>query len=144
MSWPNLDAFFDWWWESGCPIAPPPVCVTRHEGSHEFIVFRRDQFQVEQVTLFPGFPVPSHCHADVESIECHLTGHGEAEVGAFRLANIPNYRVRHRVRKLRIPAGVFHSGEAHSVTVALSFQVWRDGVTPSFITDNWQGPTWPK
>ena len=143
MTWPNLDAFVDWWWATGQPH-PPAVCVTRHAGSHEFIVFRDGQFQVEQVTLFPGYPVPPHCHPDVDSIECHLTGTGSAEVGRFRLPAVPNYRVRHSVRRLRIPAGVFHSGEAHSVTVALSFQLWREGVAPGFITDNWQGPTWPK
>ena len=144
MSWPTLGAFMDWWFVAGRPSRPPSACVTRHAGSHEFIVFREGQFQVEQVTLFPGYPVPPHCHPDVDSIECHLTGDGLAVIGGRGLPLRPNYRVRDSVRRLPIPAGVVHAGEAHSPAVALSFQKWREGVQPGFITDNWQGPDWPK
>lgn len=143
MSWPTLQAFADWWFAAGRPFRVPPHPVTRHAGSHEFIVFRDGQFQLEQVTLFPQHPVPPHCHPDVDSIECHVTGHGTAEVGGRRLALRPNYRVRDEIRRLPIPAGVTHSGVAHAVTVALSFQRWRAGVPPTFITDNWRGAPWP-
>ena len=144
MTWLTASELMDWWFATGRPHRVPDNPYTAHRGSHEFILFREGRGQVEMVTLLPDHPVPPHCHPDVDSVECHLTGHGIAEVGGFRLALRPNYRVRDSIRRVPIPAGVIHSGVAQSVTVALSFQLWRDGVAPGFITDNWRGPTWPR
>ncbi len=112
-------------------------------GSHEWVLFREGQYQVEQVTLLPWFQVPPHSHPNVDTYECHLTGSGQAWIGETHLPYALDYD-KHppRTRRLLIPAGVPHWGMADTVVVALSFQYWYKGVSPTFITDDWVGEKW--
>ncbi len=145
FGWVNLRAFTKWWWASGQPIDPPEDCVKVCFGSHEFVMFRHLQYQVEQVTLMAGHPVPAHCHPSVRTYESHLTGSGVAELedeaGSWRaLRREPDRKHHPRFRMLMIEAGQYHRGKADTDTVALSFQQWLYSVEPDFITSNWLQP----
>lgn len=142
--WKTLRQFVDWWWRAGTPVEPPDEAFRQHRGSHEFVLLRDGQFQVEQITLYPGHPVPPHTHPDVDTVETHLCGGGVAKVGGHRLPEDVDHRHDPRVRRLLIPAGMRHEGMATVVNVALSFQRWRPGTVPTFITDNWVGSVWPE
>lgn len=137
--WDTLTQFTSWWWRSGSPYEVPKNPVKRCAGSVEFVLFRRGMFQVEQVILFPGFPVPAHAHPNLDTYETHLTGTGQAWLNGAKLPE-PNYRRGPRARRLLIKAGEFHSGEATEPVVTLSFQKWN--IEPTFISDNWIGEPW--
>ncbi len=144
--WSTLRQFTKWWWLSGQPCQPPEGCVKVCPGSHEFVLFRHGQFQVEQVTLMAGHPVPAHCHPSVRTYDCHLTGVGDADLetdpGIWQaLPRSPKHEHHPMFRMLLIEAGQYHRGEAVEDTVALSFQEWLCDVEPSFITDNWLQPS---
>jgi hypothetical protein len=141
--WTTLRQFVDWWWRSGTPVEPPDDAFRQHRGSHEFVMFRAGQYQVEQITLYPGHRVPPHAHPDVDTVETHLYGGGMAKVGGVPLPGAVEPRRDPRARRLLIPAGVRHEGMATVVNVAFSFQRWREGTVPTFITDNWVGSRWP-
>lgn len=140
--WTSIRQFTNWWWRSGQPFAVPNDAVKRCEGSHEFVMYRCGRFQVEQVTLFPGYAVPPHSHPNVETYECHLVGGGHAVVGGVRLPEYPSEDHHPKHRRIYIPAGIVHSGWAYVTNVALSFQRWHNDVPPTFITDDWEGPAW--
>jgi hypothetical protein len=139
----NLRIFTKWWWENK-PFDVPDNPVKLSEGSHEFVMFRDKQFQVEQITLYPHFPVPAHCHPNVDTYESHLVGSGVAWVGE----NVMPYdctfdiKKRYHLRRLRIEPGVLHGGMADTMVVAISCQQWLNDVPPTFITDDWVGEEW--
>lgn len=141
--WQTLKQFTDWWWRSGQPFrVPGPDYVKATKASHEFLMYREGRFQVQQVVLMPGFPVPKHRHPNVHTIECHIVGGGDAWVDGRHLPMVVSERHHPKYRRVRIPAGAWHSGEAYVVNVALSFQEWINGREPTFITDDWEGPSW--
>ena len=104
--WESLRHFINWWWRAGSPYKVPEDCVRRHEGSHEFVLYRCNQFQIEQVTLFPGYSVPVHSHPDVDTCESHIVGGGTAYVEGVRVPTNPDPRHEIKYRRLNIPAGV--------------------------------------
>lgn len=140
----TLRQFCNWWWREGRPYAVPEDCVRAHPGSHEFVIYRHGQFQVEQITLFPDYEVVAHCHPNVRTYECHLMGGGVAELeidgtGQWKtLPYEPDQEHHVMYRRLLIEAGQYHRGVAHVVNVALSFQQWLNEVPPMFITDDWE------
>lgn len=142
--WRTLRQFVDWWWRSNTPCDPPVDMLRQHRGSHETVLYRCGQFQVEQITLYPGHDVPSHSHPNVETVETHLVGSGLAYVGRKRLPYETDTRHHPRARRLVIQPGVRHRGVATTINVALSFQRWKDGTEPTFITDDWRGGAWPE
>lgn len=139
----TLRQFTNWWWKAGQPYAVPVDCVCVHPNSHEFVIYRHEQFQVEQITLFPDHDVVAHCHPNVRTYECHVVGGGMAEleidgVEWRRLPYEPDPKHHVMYRRLLIEAGQYHRGIADVVNVALSFQHWLDNVPPTFITENWK------
>ena len=142
MSLVEFDKY--WWGAAGKPLLVPADPVRRHKGSLHVILFRRGSYQVEQVTLFPGHPVPSHRHPDVDTFEHILTGSGVAHVGGRMIPQLPPVECRRpELSRYLIRSRDWHSGEATEITVAISVQRWLHGVNPTFITDNWEGEPWP-
>lgn len=154
IEWASLKDFTDWWWSENPyssfvsrPLAPPPDAVKMCEASCEFVIFRRGQYQVEQIILMPGRYVPPHNHPNVDTFEIHLMGSGTAEL---KLRNDSWFRCKQDAdlskladkRRLHIKPGQMHRGVAATVNVALSFQRWLNGVRPTFITDDWVGEPW--
>jgi len=144
-SYENLRQFTNWWWRNDEPLALPDDCLRLGPCSSQFVMFRDGQFQVEQVALYAGAVVPEHWHPNVDTYECHVTGGGEAYVGDVRIPDLPDFTKEVKFRRLHIAPGVHHRGRAAVDNVALSFQHWLNGVTPTFITDDWVqegGGTW--
>ena len=141
--WNSLRHFTNWWWRNGQPYKVPDESVKTCEGSHEWVLFRAGQYQVEQVTLLPNIPVPPHAHPNIDTYETHLTGVGNAWIEDVHLPYSMDYESHHpRARRLLIPAGTSHWGMADTVVVALSFQHWHNAISPTFITDDWVGEEW--
>lgn len=146
----DLRQFTNWWWRHDQPTRPPGDAYRTSRATQSLILFRAGQFQVEQVTLLPGFVVPVHAHPNVGTYECHIIGTGDAWLmRSGRWDKIP-YTTRldrsPRFKRLLINRGQLHKGVAHSVNVVLSFQHWADDTPPSFIADDWHQPDklgWP-
>jgi hypothetical protein len=135
--WPSLRAFAKWWWAS-TPVAPPSEPAKIAPQWLEFVLFRRCQFQVELIALFPGALVPPHRHPHVETYEVHYSGGGEAWLGTpERRLRQPHLVGDTMLRRLRIAAGMPHGGRAEGLTTALSLQRWQ-GREPTFISDDWE------
>ncbi len=126
----NVSQFMLWWLSVGRPYKVPEDPVRPGPKSHEFVMFREGQFQVEQVMLYAYAEVPTHRHPNVDTIECHLIGGGKAYVGDKVVAE--------RQARIRIPAGALHGGVATCCNVVLSFQHWLNEVPPTFVTDDWE------
>ena len=138
-----LKFFTNWWWKNK-PLDIPENPVKRSEGSHEFILFRDGQFQVEQVTLYENYPVPPHCHPNVDTFETHLCGSGIAWIMDKTLPYDCTFdpKKRYHLRQLRIKPGELHGGVADTTVVAFSCQHWLNDIPPTFITDDWVGDEW--
>lgn len=145
-TWPTLKAFAAWYWGKAgealrlrMPAEPLRVCA----GSFELVLFRAPPYQVELIALFAGHPVPRHRHPNVDSMDAHLTGTGEAWIAGRLMppAAFAGHPLSTR-RRLVIPAGVPHWGHAETTTTVISCQRWKNGVPPTFITDDWDGPAW--
>lgn len=151
MTWRNLKEFAEWYWytaEKGHALRPR-VQLPLHnqvkvsEGSHELILFREGQYQAELITLYANREVQPHRHPDVASVDVHLCGTGEAYIAGRLMppAHLEGHPLSTR-RRLTIPRNVEHWGRSETNVVVLSLQKWYDGVTPTFITDNWEGLPW--
>ena len=107
------------------------------------MLFRKGRFQVEKIYLDADTPVPPHCHPNIDTYETHLTGSGTAFIEDRQLPYTMDYEKHHaKHRRLLIKAGEMHWGHAETKVVALSFQEWLNGVSPTFITDDWVGDKW--
>ena len=145
----DLHQFTNWWWRNGQPYCLPEDPIRISRATQSLVILRAGQFQVEQVTLFPDFEVPIHCHPNVRTYECHIVGTGDAWLSVVEpyMSHHTWHKIPYATKKDRSPkykrllieAGQAHKGTAHTVNIVLSFQHWLNGVAPSFIADDWQG-----
>ncbi len=121
-------------------IPENPVKISPELGSCEFILFREGQYQAELITLFSGKEIPPHSHPNVDSIDFHMTGTGESFIGSHLMppANPDRGPLGNR---MPIPANVPHWGHAMTDVAVISLQKWKNGVAPSFLSDDWEDRT---
>lgn len=137
---PELRSFARKYTRGEVPMRVPTDAVRMLENSTEVVLYREGQFQVELITLRKGCVVPPHSHPNIDTYEVILSGGPDAVASAGRH--------RHTSRQVAaivpIPNGTIHSAAPGGLedTAFLSIQLWLNGVTPSFITDDWVGAPW--
>ncbi len=142
--WGSLKEFSEWYFFNtgddliGVPLNVPasPVKVSPL-GLCEFVLFREGKFQAEFITLFAGKVIPKHSHPNVDSVDFHITGTGKSFIGRWS-APPANLKYGPLGNRMPIPAGVPHWGHAMTDVAVVSLQKWKNGVTPTFITDDWE------
>jgi hypothetical protein len=153
MTFRNLASFARWFLSQPFSSIRP-----QHNGVRFFqtsggwvsgiVLFRDGQFQVE---LFCGSGAgyfPEHKHPNVDSIEVHLCG----EI-AFTINGVQMFRAGEisqvlddgsssiSGKRVRVRPGVSHGATVGSTGGAfLSIQRWREGVTPTSVGLDWDGP----
>lgn len=157
MTHANLRAFARWFLGQGFAALRPPA-----DGVHFFraasyadgsaaaavVLARAPPYQVELFVVPPDQPIVLHSHPNVDSIECYVSGEVVFDVGDGPV--VPRemfFRTDEDGasflcgRWFRIPAGVDHGAEVGPRGgTFLSFQRWKDGVTPTSVGLDWKGP----
>ena len=103
----------------------------------EVVLFREACWQIEIICAMPHASAPRHMHPHVDSCELGLGGSvvGDLGYGAFATRKA---RGSLAANLIAVPAGQWHGGAVGAGGAAfLSFQRWRDGIAPTWITDDW-------
>jgi hypothetical protein len=147
-----LETIKTWYLESAPSVLLYPPCekpLTHVEGVTGFVLFRKDQIQVQLFLVEPNTEIPDHTHPNVDSYEVYLAGDL-----AFRLNG--EMVLPEQIRDMRNEDGVSQSLYAsvrvlpnapHGATVGprggafLSIQHWLNGVPPTSVGDDWDGKT---
>lgn len=118
-------------------ISPAPERIKVFAGvAMEIILFQEACWQAELICGFPFNSVPQHWHAHVDSYELLLGGNVDATMGGKRIPQ--RQRGAIMANLVHIPVGVAHGGVAgRDGVVWLSFQHWKDGAVPNWITADW-------
>jgi hypothetical protein len=120
------------------------------KNSTEIVLYRDGEFQVELFTIRAGAVVPPHRHPNVDTYEVFLhVGEGACARAAHKVSNsgvrwLPAIHPEDpKGRSFFIAHGALHMAtNGNEDALVLSVQHWRNGVPPTFITDDWEGPPW--
>lgn len=152
----NLPEFANWFLAQPFQSLRPPKnavhsYVTAGGAVHSLVLYRSAPYQAE---LFFGLPVesegffPEHSHPNVDSIEVMLSG----QIG-FTLRGKP-VNAREDVTGVALDGSAalcgarvrVHANVSHGAWVGpgggafLSLQRWRDGIEPTSVGLDWDGP----
>jgi hypothetical protein len=127
-SWNNVEDFYDWWVQSGCPfLFPKNVEVFKSDDATAVCIFRKGQFQIELYLIHAQPKVPIHEHPNVEVI-----------------------KVRASEDSLE-PSPVLYNGQSHGAGMRLeaadigfplfAVQHWKKNLTPTTVAAQWKGKT---
>lgn len=130
---------------------PPREAFSYYRFTHGFalgiVLFRQPPFQVELFIAPPDTEIPSHKHPNVDSIEVHLCGDTGFVVRGHRLTkeNLAKVAIDGASAfcgfKFRVRPSDDHGAHIGPAGGAfLSVQHWLDGVAPSSVGMNWDGP----
>lgn len=140
---PALKAFTKWYLgQPGLVFKLPEKDAFRMlENSTEFVIYREGQVQVELIFIREGVSVPSHSHPNVETYEVPIHGEGAYAYveGKLHKPNRPGDRTP---RFIPLAFGAAHRAVTGNGLALISIQNWRQGVMPTFITDDWVGEPW--
>ena len=138
-TWPSLESFIDWYFDSKMPLAVPwnsTMAVT--DSSTAVPLFRKFPYLVEMHLIHPGCSIPEHCHPGTEVVVMMMGGGNNvvAEWGEFKKKLLPGEYYK---------LGDFNkSNEGY---VFMTFSKWPEGWLESNknfgagITSQWQGAT---
>lgn len=103
----------------------------------ETLLYSDGQFQVEMLSVTPNTILTTHSHPDVDSYEVYVSGDLTFEVDDKSYVPTESYS-----DYVRVPDGCTHGGKTgERGGVFLSVQLWKNGVKPTFISENWNGET---
>lgn len=128
------------------PTLPDMYSVDMIGGSATgSLLHREGQFQTEQFYILPsshGSSFPEHSHPNVDSIEYVLFGHIAFTIGGKRVTTDAELDAgQHIGRMLPVRAKRPHGGSVGAGGAAfVSIQQWRNGVIPSSVLRDWDGP----
>lgn len=129
-----LIQFYNWWMQYK-PQRPPAGEVVNYDGRiTENILYRDGDYQVELVIMSPNSRVPEHVHPEADSIEVYLSGDIVFSRNGQRFAPQNPGIDSIRIAPTDAHGGVFgdRGGTFYSI------QHWQDGVSPDFISRNWE------
>lgn len=137
----ELKEFFRWYFShAGLLTKFPQNPLKMLKNSTELILYRDGQNQVELITLREGAVIPPHRHPNIDTYEVPTCGRGSVATVDGRTTDTEKALRTHIVP---LPRNVLHSATIGAEDAAfISVQRWKDGVTPTFITDDWVGPQW--
>lgn len=152
----NLPEFANWLMEQPLSSLRPPKnavysYVTAGGAVHSLVLYRSAPYQAE---LFFGLPAgsegffPEHSHPNVDSIEVMMSGQigftlrGRPVNTPDEVAGIaPDGSAMLLGARVRVREGVSHGAKVGPGGGAfLSLQRWRDGVEPTSVGLDWDGP----
>ena len=114
--------------------------MTFRQSAIEAILFRDACWQIELVSVVPGFVAEKHKHLRCASADLILNGLVDGYVGARSMREPPK-RGGWEANLFTIGRGEWHGGTSGPNGLCyLSFQQW-DG-PPTFVSEDWQG--WPQ
>jgi hypothetical protein len=138
-SWPSVEAFAQWWCDSGMPLLTPEgekIALTDNAAS--VAVFRRGRFQVELYLIFPGATLMLHEHPGVDVIQMRTNGVFSPSIGPFVYS--PDWGVMSAtIRKGQAHGsdGGFRSDDGYPM---FTFEYWHDR-DPCPVAAAWKGET---
>lgn len=129
-----LDHFLMWYLHHK-PVCPPNGEIINNDGRViETILFRQDQFQVQQCVVLGDTELPDHVHPEVDSFEVYVAG----DI-TFRANGDEFTPGTPMTDHLRIKPFTAHGGSfGKRGGVFLSVQHWLDDTFPTFISKNWE------
>lgn len=140
----ELTMFADWWLQNR-PLRPPIDFYSRVGGNTGTVVFRHQQLQVQLFLNDPNSEIVDHTHPNVDSFEVYIAGdvyfrhNGNALLTPEIIAAMTPERLLGT--KLRIlPNDVHGATVGPSGGSFISIQHWLNGVLPSSVHLDWDGP----
>lgn len=148
--WGSVKEFAEWYRDNKCPIRPPhdgSVYVTDRAVS--YVLYREGQYQAELYLIGPGEMPPEHTHPNVENMIMVLGGTLECSVDGNKLDAEPYWDKANAdgtsamfgvlTGELKYPSTHTVGGGPRGVAL-ISFERWPDGVKPTSISLDWEGP----
>jgi len=128
----ELTKFLNWWLENRATSFIDGQIVNIDGDVTETLIYRNQQFQVEQLSVAPNTVLTPHGHPNVDSYMVYVSGQLQFDVGGdSHTPSIPYDEF------IRVPAGCVHGGNTgQNGGVFLSIQHWLNGVKPTFIFTN--------
>ena len=143
--WRTLKEFAGWYWDPAQEdalsqrIRVPSNAVKSLDWLFELVLFREGQYQAEMLVMYAQSEAVPHRHPDVDSMDVHLAGTGQAFIGGRLMPQAAlGAAAMSTRRRIVIPRNVVHYGKAETDVVVISLQKWHNDVEPTFITDNWE------
>lgn len=150
MNWKDVEEFKNWWIIKK-PWRPPfKDAMYFTEMVVSLVIYRHGNFQIELNIGRPNTEAPYHKHPNVDSLFMYLTGDFY-----FGVDNIIRERMKEnqianpKIPDVHILLGVCENigGASHNLVIRehgcsyLSFEHWKNGITPTGVTANWDGET---
>lgn len=141
----ELTAFANWWFANGRPLRPPHDFFSKVGGNTGTVLFRQAPFQVQLFLNDPNSEIADHTHPNVDSYEVYVAGdvyfrqNGKELLTPDIIATVTPERLLGT--RLRI-----HPNDVHGASVGpsggsfISIQHWLNGVAPSSVHLDWDGP----
>lgn len=124
------------WWLRHKPLNIPAHNETMHcSGTFHFVVlYRHGPFQVQFISSLPWDYFPPHRHPNVESVEVWIAGND-----SWKYRTEKPHNTRHGMTDVAL--GELHHATPGNCGIAwFSVQKWHNGVTPTSIELDWEGP----
>jgi hypothetical protein len=143
MIYDVLTGFAQWWLANRILSPPLDHCYTKAGGSTGFTLFRQAPFQVQVFLNEPNCEIVDHTHPNIDSYEVYLGGevyfrlNGQTIITP-EMMNEPQNLIGKMIRIL--------PSDWHGATLGdkggafFSIQHWLNGVAPTSVELDWQGP----